>query len=131
MTIVTGMINKLERYDDKIVKDDDKEKNIKVSDELKTRLNAMFETLREEGTDYFVKDTLKCSLLNQITLSALCRELQMSITVLFDESVLSTARAQELITAAQAEKITDNEDDKEKHCTCNSRGSEMIQDAAF
>ena len=38
MTIVTGMINKSERYDDKIVKNDDEEEDIEVSDELKTRL---------------------------------------------------------------------------------------------
>ena len=75
VTIVTDMINKLERYDNKIVKNDDEEKNIEVSDKLKTRLNMMFETLREEGIDCFVKDISKCSLLNQITLSALCREL--------------------------------------------------------
>ena len=75
MTIVTGMINKSERYDDEIVKNDDEEKNIEVSDKLKARLNVMFETLREEGTDCFVKDTSKCPLLNQVTLSALCEKL--------------------------------------------------------
>ena len=126
VTIVTGMINKSEKYDDEIMKNDDEEKNIEVSDELKTRLNMMFETLREKGTDCFVKDTLKHSLLNQVTLSALCRELQKLITVLFDESVLSTVRAQKLITAAQAEKTIDNKDGEEKCCTCNSEGSEMI-----
>ena len=54
------MINKLERYDDEIVKNNDKEKNIKVSDKLKIRLNMMFEALREEGMNCFVKDTSKC-----------------------------------------------------------------------
>ena len=93
MTIVTGIVNKLERYDDEIVKDDDEEKNIEVSDKLETKLNVMFEALREEGMDCFVKDTSKHSLLNQVTLSALCRELWKSITVLFNESVSSTARA--------------------------------------
>ena len=68
MTIVTSMINKLERYDNKVVKNNDEEKNIEVSDKLKIRLNTMFEALREEETDCFVKDTLKCSLLNQATL---------------------------------------------------------------
>ena len=92
VTIVTGMVNKSERYDDKIVKNDDEEKNIKVSDKLKARLNMMFEALREEEMNCFVKDTLKCSLLNQTTLSALCKELWKLVTVLFDESVLSTAR---------------------------------------
>ena len=86
----------------------------------------MFEALREEGIDCFVKDTLKCPLLNQMTLLALCRELQKSITVLFNESVSSTARAQELITAAQVKKMIDDEDGGEKCCTCNSGGSEMI-----
>ena len=131
VTIVTGMINKLERYDNKIVKNDDEEKNIKVSDKLKTRLNAMFEALGEEGTDCFVKDTLKCPLLNQATLSALCEKLQKSTTVLFDESVLSTARVQELITVAQAEKMIDDEDGEEKCCTHNDWDLEMIWDAAF
>ena len=131
VTIVTGMINKSERYDDEIVKNNDEEKNIKVSDKLETRLNTMFEALREEETDCFVKDTSKHSLLNQVTLSALCRELWKSTTVLFDESVSSTVRAQELITAAQAEKMIDNEDDEEKCCTHNDRGLKMIQDAAF
>ena len=126
MTIVTGMINKLERYDDEISKNDDEEKNIKVSDKLKTRLNVMFEALREEGMDCFVKDTLKHSLLNQATLSAHCRELQKLNTVLFDESVSSTARAQELITVVQTEEMIDDEDDEEKCCTYNSEGSEMI-----
>ena len=131
VTIVTGMINKSERYDDEIVKNDDEEKNIEVSDKLKTRLNVMFKALREERMNCFVKDTSKCSLLNQVTLSALCRELQKSITVLFDESVSSTARAQELITVVQMKETIDNKDGGEKHCTCNSEGSEMIQDAAF
>ena len=125
------MINKSERYDDEIVKNDDEEKNIEVSDKLKTRLNVMFKALREERMNCFVKDTSKCSLLNQVTLSALCRELQKSITVLFDESVSSTARAQELITVVQMKETIDNKDGGEKHCTCNSEGSEMIQDAAF
>ena len=125
------MINKLERYNDKIVKNDDEEKNIEVSDKLKTRLNVMFKTLREEEMNCFVKDTLKCHLLNQVTLSALCEELWKSITILFDESVLSTARAQELITAVQTEEIIDDKDDKEKCCTCNGEGLKMIWDAAF
>ena len=87
------MINKSEKYDDEIMKNDDEEKNIEVSDELKIRLNVMFKTLREEEMDCFVKDTLKCPLLNQMTLLALCKKLQKSTTVLFDESVSSTARA--------------------------------------
>ena len=48
VTIVTDIVNKLERYDDKIVKNNDEEENIKVSDELKIRLNMIFEALREE-----------------------------------------------------------------------------------
>ena len=120
------MVNKSEEYDDEIMKNNDKEENIEVSDKLETRLNAMFEALKEEGTDCFVKDTLKHSLLNQVTLFTLCEKLWKSTTVLFDESVLSTARAQELITAAQTEETIDNEDDEEKCCTCNSEGSEMI-----
>ena len=131
MTIVTGIVNKLERYNDKIVENNDEEENIEVSDELKTRLNMIFEALREEGTDCFVKDTLKCSLLDQATLSALCKKLQKLITVLFDESVLSTARAQELIITAQVKKMIDDKDGREKCCTHNGGGSEMIWDAAF
>ena len=126
MTIVTGIINKSEKYDDEIVKDDNKEKNIEVSDELEIRLNMMFKALREKGTDCFVKDTSKCSLLNQMTLSALCEKLQKLITVLFDKSVSSTARAQELNTAVQTEKMIDNEDGGEKCYTCNSEGLKMI-----
>ena len=131
VTIVTGMINKLERYDNEIIKDDDEEKNIKVSDKLKIRLNMMFEALREEGTEYFVKDILNHSLLDQMTLSALCRELWKSITVLFNKSVLSTVIDQELIIKAQAEKTIDDKYSEEKHCTHNSRGLEIIWDAAF
>ena len=131
VTIFTGIINKLERYDDEIVKNDDKEKDIKVSDKLKIRLNMMFETLREEGMNCFIKHTSKHSLLNQMTLLALCRELQKSITVLFNESVFSTVRAQELITVAQMKETINNKDGGEKHCTCNSGGFKMIWDAAF
>ena len=131
VTIVTDMINKSEKYDDEIVKNNNEEKNIEVSDKLETRLNTMFEVLREEEMNCFVKDTLKCSLLDQTTLSALCRELQKSITVLFNELVSNTARAQELITAVQAEETINNEDSKEKCYTCNGEGSEMIWDAAF
>ena len=40
---------------DEIVKNNDEEKNIEVSDKLKARLNVMFEALGEEGTDCFVK----------------------------------------------------------------------------
>ena len=126
MTIVTDIINKSEKYDDEIMKNNDEEKNIKVSDELKIRLNMMFETLREEGMNCFIKDKLKCSLLNQTTLSALCEKLWKSITVLFNKSVSSTARAQELITITQVKKTIDNEDDKEKCCTHNSRDLEII-----
>ena len=131
VTIVTGMVNKSGGYDYEIVKNDDKEKDIEVSDELEIRLNVMFEVLGEEEMDCFVKDTLKRPLLNQVTLSALCKKLQKSITVLFDESVSSTARAQELITVVQTEEMIDDEDDEEKCCTYNSEGSEMIWDAAF
>ena len=131
VTIVTGMINKSEKYDNKIVKDDDKEEDIEVSDELKIRLNTMFEALGEKGTDCFVKDTSKHSLLNQVTLSTLCEKLWKLTTVLFDELVLSTVRAQELITMAQAEEIIDDEDGGGKCYTRNSRGSEMIWDTVF
>ena len=125
------MINKSERYDDKIMKNNDEEKDIKASDKLETRLNTIFKALGEEEIDCFVKDTSKCSLLNQMTLSALGKKLQKSITVLFNELVLSTVIAQELITTAQMKKIINDEDDKEKCCTHNSEGSEMIWDTAF